>query len=116
MDTIFLITKITKDDFLAHGFAINEINGVLTHNGNSSQGVWENGEDGEYLYAIAFEPAVIKAIYEEFDPIMLDDEGFKKWCCAFTDEDSEAIEVSENLRVKDAAYGNDVEYEKTEEE
>ena len=116
MDTIFLISKITKDDFLAHGFAINEVNGVLIYNSHSAQAVWERGEDGEYLYAIAFESDVIKAIYETFDPILLDADGFQKWCCAVTDEDSESIAVAENLRVKDAAYGDEVKYETTEEE
>ena len=57
---------------------------------------------------------VLKAVYEVFDPTMFDDNGFKKWCCAMTDEDSEAIALDENLRVKDSVYG-DVKFEDVEE-
>ena len=115
MNTIFLITEITKDDFLANGFAINELNGVLAHNGHTAQAVWNKREKGEYLYAIEFEENVIKAIYDVFDPLMLDSNGVQKWTCAVNDEDMDSIAVSENLRIKDMAYG-DVQYEKVEEE
>lgn len=115
MNTIFLITEITKDDFLANGFAINELNGVLAHNGHTAQAVWNKGEKGEYLYAIEFEENVIKAIYDVFDPLMLDGNGVQKWTCAVNDEDMDSIAVSENLRIKDMAY-SDVQYEQVEEE
>lgn len=114
MDTLFLISRISKDNFLENGFGVNELNGALTFNGHSAQAVWESDKDGEYLYAIAFEPNVLKAVYEVFDPTMFDDNGFKKWCCAMTDEDSEAIALDENLRVKDSVYG-DVKFEDVEE-
>ena len=106
MDTIFLISRIDKDDFLANGFAVNELNGAIEYDGHAVQAAWQRDSQGEYLYAIGMDTEVLKAVYEKFDPIMLDDIGYKKWCCAVTDDDSEAISINENLRVKDSVYGN----------